>query len=112
MLCAGRTQIWLANVVTNEIKTLINASSSPYLAQSGAIFLPSPSTEETKYKDAIVRLAYSSQLINSNDMMQYEIHVMTFFEDFKRILTKLGHIPEVSVDRVEKLELKIRALEN
>ena len=41
---------------------------------------------------------------------KYQIHEMNLFSDFKEALQKIQHLPEVTVDKVIKQELKISKL--
>ena len=41
VLCAGRAEIWIANVKTGTVQTFLTCSSQPFYAQPGMTFIHS-----------------------------------------------------------------------
>lgn len=83
------------------MQTLIQGTSSPYFGQPGVLFLDQKSGT---LDENATRMVFSSQFLDSGNKVQYQIHELNLFTDFKEVLTKLGFMPEVSISSVIRLE--------
>ena len=105
-LTAGMNEIWIGNLSTNKVQTLIKAGPSPNFDQPGALFLPSVHPADKKN----VRVVFSSSHNTYANMKVYEIHEMTFHEDFKNVLIDLGYLPTVTVKEVVDISKENKAI--
>ena len=53
-------------------------------------------------------MAFSSQFVNKDDKLQYQIHRATFRGDFQKTLNEVGHLPSVQLDDLIQNEKTIR----
>lgn len=109
MVLSGAQEMWLVNLETCKMQSLIKSSSKPSLGQVGAQFL---TTEKLGKDRKVMRMIFATEKVSTGQMKQFEIHEMTFFEDFYECLNQLNYIPEVSTKHVVELEMKIKEIES
>lgn len=106
-LVTGTTEVWIGNLERCTMDSLIKGSSVPKFSQIGVIFLKQRENTVDPNTD---RFVFTSQYFNPKNLLQYQIHEMNLYSDFNDVLAKLGHLPEVTVDRVVELELELAKL--
>ena len=117
ILISGENEFWIANVNEGTVQTLVTSSSAPFYAQPGMTFVRNKDPyntepfEEEKGKPVKVEddgektrcvFAINAPVQGTNKRL-YSIYEMVLFQDFKKCLTDLGKIPEVSVERTIEL---------
>jgi len=66
---------------------------------------------ETSLDAGATRIAFASQIADSGNQTLYQIHELNLFSDFKEVLSDLGFMPEVSLDKIRELEQDKKQLE-
>jgi len=104
LICAGKELISLVSLRSSKMQTLIRISSQPYFAQPGVLF-PEEFVDDGTSE---IHMAFSSQFVNKDDKLEYQVHRATLRDDFQKTLDQVGHLPSVQLDNLIKNEQTIK----
>ena len=100
-VCAGKRFINLICLKSGKMQKLIDASSSPYFAQPGALF----PEREVDDGSSDIPMVFASQTYQSNGNFNYQLHRIVFKDDIQGCLRDVGYLPQTSLKALVEREI-------
>ena len=111
MIATGKNASLLLNMNKHEAQVLMTTVPDVRDARKALQFFDDldPTLDETtgKPKQASLRCIYATQMLGFQSTRVYQVHEMTFFNDFLCVLHKYGQILDVSLENVKRLESEV-----
>ena len=112
MLATGPSATLLVNLKTLGADLLLLDCPETFIAQPSFSFLPNLKPVETACvpnqeldrRNKTIRCVYATKRTGFYNMTVYQVHEMKFFPDFFKEVKNCGSLPEVSLEKVKKLE--------
>ena len=111
MIATGKNAALLLNMNKHEAQVLMTTVPKVRDSRKALEFFDDldPSLDETtgKPKQASLRCIYATQMRGFQSTRVYQVHEMTFFNDFLSVLHKYGQVLDVSLENVKSLEKEV-----